>query len=164
MFKTTLTAIFLAIIIALQMLNFPKLATGVIVNSIYILLYLSADIKRVVMLAVLTPSVSFFTGHFQTFMAPMVPFIALGNVSMVLCYHFLNHRDDASRMFAPAFLKALIIGISGAAMAGSIVGDPASEMAFYVVIAIQFFTAVPGIVLGEYLHFRISKINHLHTK
>jgi len=159
MFKTTLTAIFLSIIIALQMLNFPKLITGVIVNSIYILLYLSADIKRVVMLAILTPSVSFFTGHFQFFMAPMVPFIALGNVSMVLCYHYLNYRDDSSRMLAPAFLKALIIGISGALMAGSIAGDAVSETAFHVVVVIQFFTAVPGIFLGEYLHFRISKIN-----
>lgn len=159
MFKTTLTAIFLSIIIALQMLGFPKLITGVIVNSIYILLYLSADIKSVVMLALLTPTVSFFTGHFQFFMAPMVPFIALGNVSMVLCYRFFSDRNDAFRVFVPAFLKALIIGISGAVMAESIAGDPASEMAFHLVIVIQFFTAVPGIVLGEYLHFRISKIN-----
>jgi len=159
MFKTTLTAIFLSIIIALQTLNFPKLATGVIVNSIYILLYLSADIKSVIMLAVLTPSVSFFTGHFQIFMAPMVPLIAIGNVSMVLCYRFLNDRNDASRMLVPAFLKALIIGVPGVFMAERIAGDPASETAFYVVAVIQFFTAVPGIFLGEYLHFRISKIN-----
>ncbi len=164
MFKTTLTAVFLSINIALQIMGFPKLITGVIVNSIYILLYLSADIKSVVMLAVLTPSIAFFTGHLPPFMVPVAPFIAFGNISMVLCYHFLKDKKKAARIIAPAFLKALIIGVSGALLADRIAGDTASKMAFHVVIVIQFFTAVPGIYLGEYLNFRISKTKQPHSK
>jgi hypothetical protein len=164
MFKSTLTAIFLSIIIALQITGFPKLITGVIVNSIYILLYCAADIKSVVMLAILTPSISFFTGHLPPFMVPMAPFIALGNVSMILCYHFLKDKNKAARTIAPAFLKAVIIGISGILLAERIAGGPASEMVFHVVLFIQFFTAVPGIFLGEYLNFRISKTNHSDLK
>lgn len=164
MFKTALTAIFLSIVIALQMTGFPKLITGVIVNSIYILLYCAADIKSVIMLAVLTPAVSFFTGHLPAFMVPVAPFIALGNISMVLCYHFLKDKKKAVRIIAPSFLKALIIGISGAFLAGRIADDTASKMAFHIVIFIQFFTAAPGIFLGEYLNYRISKTNRQHSK
>ncbi|HNY11393.1 MAG TPA: hypothetical protein PKK26_07390 [Candidatus Wallbacteria bacterium] len=159
MFKTTLTAIFLSIIIALQITGFPKLITGVIVNSIYILLYFAADIKSVIMLAILTPSVAFFTGHLPPFMVPVAPFIAAGNVSMVLCYHFFKDKNKAVRMIAPAFLKALIIGVSGSALAEGIAGDPASKMAIHIVMFIQFFTAAFGIFLGEYLNIRISRTN-----
>jgi len=156
MFKTTLTAIFLAITLALQVVGLPKPVTGVIVNMIYILLYRSCDLRHVFMLAVLTPLLAFFTGHLPPPLIPMAPFIALGNIAMVLCYHMTKDKRKAVRVAFPAAVKALAIAIPGVFISEKMGLDNAALLAVHVVISIQFFTASLGILLGEYLFSRLS--------
>jgi len=157
MFKTTLTAIFMAITLALQVFGLPKPLTGVIVNMIYIILYRSCDLRHVFMLAVLTPLLAFFTGHLPPPLIPMAPFIALGNIVLALCYHAAKDKTAKSvRVAVPAAAKALVIAIPGVFFAEKLGLDKAATLAVHIVISIQFFTAFFGILLGEYLFSRLS--------
>jgi len=157
MYRTALTAIFLSIILALQISGLPKPILGVIVNAIYIVLFMEGGIGHVFMLAVLSPSLALLTGHLPPPLIPMSPFLALGNIVMILCYGALREKGKMARILAPSIAKALLIALVGAALADRVGGDPATRMAFHIVMAIQFFTAVPGIYLGEYLYSRLSK-------
>jgi len=156
MFKTSITAIFLAITLALQVIGLPKPVTGVIVNMIYILLYRSCDLRHVFMLAVLTPLLAFFTGHLPPPLIPVAPFIALGNIAMTLCYHIMKDKRKAVRVAFPAAVKALAIAVPGVFISEKMGLDNAALLAVHVVISIQFFTASLGILLGEYLFSRLS--------
>lgn len=156
MFKTILTAIFLAITLALQIIGLPKPVTGVAVNAIYIFLYHSCGLRHVFMLAALTPLLAFFTGHLPPPLLLMAPFIAFGNIAMVICYHVMKGRKAAVRVTVPAIVKAFTIAVPGVFIAEKAGLDRAVLWAAYVVISIQFFTAVAGIMLGEYLFSRLS--------
>lgn len=157
MFKTIITAIFLAINLALQIAGLPKVVTGIIVNAIYIFLYHSCDLRHVFMLAVLTPLLAFFTGHLPPPLMLMAPFIAAGNIALALCYHMMkNNKKKAVRAAVPAVVKALAIAIPGVFAAGKLGLDNAALWTVHIVISIQFFTAVPGILLGEYLFSRLA--------
>lgn len=156
MFKTIITAIFLAINLALQIAGLPKIVTGIIVNAIYIFLYHSCDLRHVFMLAILTPLLSFFTGHLPPPLMLMAPFIAAGNIAMTLCYHIMKDKNKAARAAVPAVVKAIAIAVPGVFAAGKLGLDNAALLTVHIVISIQFFTAVPGILLGEYLFSRLS--------
>jgi len=156
MFKTIITAIFLAINLALQVIGLPKPVTGIIVNAIYIFLYHSCGLRHVFMLAAFTPLLSFFTGHLPPPLIPIAPFIAIGNILMALCYHIIKDRKAAVRAAVPAIIKALAIAVPGVFIAEKTGLNNAALLAVHVVISIQFFTAVPGILLGEYLFLRLA--------
>lgn len=156
MFKTILTAIFLAINLALQIIGLPKLATGIIVNAIYIFLYHSCGLRHVFMLAAFTPLLAFFTGHLPPPLIAMAPFIAIGNILMALCYHIMKNRKTAVRAAVPAMVKALAIAVPGVFIADKIGLNNAALLAVHIVISIQFFTAVPGILIGEYIFLRLA--------
>lgn len=156
MFKTIITAIFLAINLALQLTGFPKPVTGVIVNAIYILLYRLCGLRHVFMLAALTPLLAFFTGHLPPPLIPMAPFIAIGNILMAFCYHIAKNSKAAIRAAVPSIAKALAIAVPSVFIVEKAGLNKAALLAFHVVISIQFFTAVPGILLGEYLFLRLT--------
>ncbi len=156
MFKTTLTAIFLAITLSLQIAGLPKLVTGVIVNAIYIILYRSCNLRHVFMLAALTPLLAFFTGHLPPPLVPMAPVIALGNIVLALCYHATKDKAKSVRIAVPAAAKALVIAVPGVFFAERLGLDKAALMAVHIVISIQFFTAAFGILFGEYLFARLT--------
>lgn len=158
MYKTALTAIFLSAILALQVVSLPKPATGAIVNSLYIVLFLEAGLRHVAMLAVLSPALAFFTGHLAPPLLPLAPVLAAGNVLMIVCYRALAAGGKVMRILAPSVAKAFLVTSAGAAISGSVSEDPATRVAFHVVVAIQFFTAAAGIYLGEYICSRISKL------
>jgi len=163
MFKTILTALFLAIALTLQITGLPKLLTGVIVNVIYVVLYYSCGFRHVFMMAVLTPLLAFFTGHLAPPLIPLAPFIAFGNIAMVCCYHLVKDKKMAVRITAPAIVKALSIAIPGSLLAGSAGFNQAALMGVHIVISLQFFTAAPGILLGEYIVSRLTPLLKRYT-
>ncbi len=155
MFKTVLTAMFLTLIFSLQITGLPKLATGIAVNVIYIILYYSCGFRHVFMLAVLTPLLAFFTGHLPPPLILLAPFIAAGNIIMIYCYHTVKNKNIYIRVISPSLLKTFIIGVSGIVLAGKLGLDNIILTIIHVIVSIQFFTAVSGIILGEYIFKRI---------
>ena len=77
-------SLIIALTLILQALGLPQLITGPLINAI---LFLTATLFGWLagsLVGILTPLVAFFRGQLPPVLAPMLPFIAAGNVSLVL--------------------------------------------------------------------------------
>ena len=144
----TLNGIMLAVIIALQVVNIPKLLTGVIVNSILVFVSIYIGLKSAFVLCLLSPFCGFITGHVPILMYPVLPMIALGNLLLVIVLSKLAKRSLILRLLIPACIKALVIGVGGMLLINIFIPDKLSDFLLFTVLGIQFFTAVPGVFLG----------------
>ena len=138
----------LAIIVAMQAVNMPNIITGVFVNAILIFVSLYVGMKSAVVLCLLSPFCGFITGHVPVVMYPVLPMIILGNLLLVFALSKLANKSLILRILIPAFIKALIIGIGGMILTHIFIPDKLNDFVLFTVLGIQFFTAVPGILLG----------------
>ena len=89
----TNTAIFMALLVGLQLLTAPigsTLITGSIVNLLLILCTLSLGIKSGATLAVLSPVLAKFLGIGPLW--ELIPFVILGNLAIVLVLHLIVRK------------------------------------------------------------------------
>lgn len=148
--NTILTGLLFAFTIAVQFAGIPKIATGIIVNSFYIIIIFTSGLKYALMLALLTPCGAAATGHLPPPLFPMVPVIAAGNMIYAYTYNAFKESGPAVLKYALApFLKASVIWAGGFAALKIFNIDKAAEYILFTVLAVQFFTAAAGIFAGE---------------
>ena len=116
----TRTAVFLAVLIALQFATgkFPQLVTGSVVNFVLIACVLVCGLSAGLTIAVLSPFFAFILGIVHA-LPPLLPVIALGNAVIVLMvyvickqmpsYSAANLIKGAAAIFAGAAVKALFL-------------------------------------------------------
>ncbi|MDD4658934.1 MAG: ECF transporter S component [Eubacteriales bacterium] len=85
--KIILTALFIALTIAIQMLGFPQPVTGPLVNCMLLLSALFAGPIAGILVGLVTPWIAFLRGILAAPLAPMLPFIMLSNGVYVLCFY-----------------------------------------------------------------------------
>lgn len=151
-----LNGIMLALIVALQATNLPNFITGIIVNGIIVFILLNIGLKSALVIGLLSPLFGFFTGHVPVFMYPVLPMIALGNNLFVIVLHRIVNSSIWLKMFLPAFIKALVIGLGGWLMVYYFIPNKIQDFIVLSILGIHFFTAVPGIGLGIMLSKRIK--------
>ena len=147
----------LAVIMALQAINLPNLVTGVIVNAILVFVYIFSGIKSAVLICLLSPFCGFITGHVPVLMYPVVPMIVLGNCTLILLLSKLEKKSMFIKLFVPALIKAAIIGVGGFMLVNIFLPDKTGNFLLFSVLGIQFFTAVPGVLLGLKLAEKFKK-------
>lgn len=125
--KLILTGVFIAMTVAIQMLGFPQLVTGPAVNSMLLLSAHYIGAIGGVLVGVVTPWVAFLRGILPPPLAPMIPFIVLGNAVYVLSFSFCRRR-----------LKNSTVGSWGGIVVGS--------LAKFVLLsgAVRFLVTVPA--------------------
>lgn len=86
----TRTAVFIALLVALQAVTRPlgQYVTGSVVNLILILSVMLGGLASGITVAVLSPLFAFILGIGPQIF-PVVPFIMLGNLALVLVWHFV---------------------------------------------------------------------------
>ena len=143
-----LNGIMLALIVAVQSINLPNLITGVIINSILVFVSLFIGLKSAIVLCLLSPFGGFITGHAPTVLFPVLPVIAIGNVLLVVFVKTLSNKPIWLKIIVPALIKALVIGFVRMLMIQIFKPEKIADFILFMVLGIQFFTAVPGIWLG----------------
>ncbi len=143
-----LNGIMLALIIAVQSVNLPNLITGIIINSILVFVSLFIGIKSAIILCLLSPFGGFITGHAPVVLFPVLPIIAIGNVLLVVFIKILSGKATGLKIIVPALIKALVIGFGGMLMIQIFKPEKIADYLLFMVLGIQFFTAIPGIWLG----------------
>ncbi|MGD9559545.1 MAG: ECF transporter S component [Oscillospiraceae bacterium] len=106
----TRTAIFIALLIAIQAVTQPlgQYVTGSLVNLILILSTLLGGLFSGVTVALLSPVFAFLLGIGPA-MPPVVPVIMLGNLVLVLAWHFIAGKAEGKKMLA-MYPVALVVG------------------------------------------------------
>lgn len=121
-----LNGLFVALTVSFQMLGFPQLVTGPVVNSMLLLAALFGGPTSGILVGVLTPWIAGARGILPPPLLPMIPFIMLGNSAYVVTFYLCRK----------AFHKG----------AGTVVGGIAGAIAKYLILsaAVRFIVQVPG--------------------
>lgn len=106
----TRTAVLLALLVALQALTKPlgQYVTGSVVNLILILSVMLGGLWCGATVALLSPLFAFLVGIGPAF-PPILPFVMLGNLALVLAWHFIAGRASAGKLLARG-VCALVAG------------------------------------------------------
>ena len=109
------TAILLAFCIASQVFkNLSIFITGPIINTCLILAVLTVNLPCALILSAITPVTAFFIAASPVMMAVpgILPLIMMGNMVLVITFHFLLRRDflkeDAALKHPVNYLKAVL--------------------------------------------------------
>ncbi|MDD3148630.1 MAG: hypothetical protein PHD82_15150 [Candidatus Riflebacteria bacterium] len=143
------TGLFLAVLLAIQMIGLPNFLTGTIVNSIFIFVLLLTGLRHALLLAVLSPLGGILSGHLPAPMYPVLPVIICGNIVFIATYQCLAARSVFVRLFFPAALKGFIIGVTGYFVIYTFGIPEQAKWLILPVLGIQFFTAFAGALAAE---------------
>ncbi|AEE97758.1 ECF transporter S component [Mahella australiensis] len=110
----TLTAVLLAITLAVQMIGLPQPITGPAVNAMLILSAAFAGPISGIIIGLLTPLIAFMRGILAAPLAPMIPFIMIGNGTLVLlfwlgCRLIKNLMGSVAGIVTGSVIKFLIL-------------------------------------------------------
>lgn len=143
------TGLFLAVLLAVQMLGLPNFVTGTIVNAIFIVTLLLTGLRHALFLALLSPIAGIFFGHLPAPMYPVLPVIICGNFVCIGTYQFFSTSGNPIRFVLPAALKGLMIGVIGYLIIQKF--GVADQVRWFLlpVLGMQFITAFAGLLAGE---------------
>ena len=103
------TAILLAIALVFQMGGFPQFITGPLVNTV---LYLAAMIvgwQGGLIIGIFTPVIAAMRGILPPPLAPLIPFIALGNAMLVILFFLLKSKNKIAGIMIASVVKFLVL-------------------------------------------------------
>lgn len=100
-----ISAILLAFAVAFQALGLPQAVTGPVVNAVLFLAAWTVGPVFGAAIGLLTPVVALWRGILAAPLAPMVPFIGLGNALVVLIFSYLKRVHPAAGIAVAAVVK-----------------------------------------------------------
>jgi len=83
-------SLLIAVTLSIQTLGLPQPVTGPLINTLLFLTSAFLGIPAGITLGLITPVVALIRGQLPIILAPMVPFIVLGNASLVLIYSLVD--------------------------------------------------------------------------
>ena len=145
------TGIFLAVLLAVQLVGLPNPVTGTVVNAIFVFVLLYNGLRHALILAFLSPLGGIVSGHLPAPMYPVLPVIVCGNLALIGLYFIFSGGSMPLRLVLPALAKGLIIGVAGYKIVQILDLMETAKWLLMPVLGIQFFTAVAGLFVGERL-------------
>jgi uncharacterized membrane protein len=165
----TRTAIFLALLIVLQVATVPlgnTLITGSIVNFMLVISVMTCGLASGLTIAAISPVMAKFLGVGPLW--SLIPFIAAGNIVLVLLWHILGNRSGGRRYIAyiaallcAAVTKFLVLYIGIVKIAVPVfLGLPEQQSAVIsnMFSIPQLFTALVGGAVASLLLPRLKKV------
>jgi membrane associated rhomboid family serine protease len=153
----TQSGLFLAVLLAVQMLGLPNPVTGVLINAILIFVSLHLGVRYALILSTLSPIGGVVSGHLPAPLYPLIPVIVCGNYLLVLGYRIFLGRSAALRMVFPALAKGALIGFAGLAIIRILKITATGGWVLLPVLGLQFFTALAGTIGGERIFLQVNR-------
>ena len=88
------TAVLFALTLVIQLLGLPQFITGPLVNAFLLLATMVVGVSSGMVIGLFTPWVAFSRGILPAPMGPMIPFIMLGNVTIVIVFFLITTRRE----------------------------------------------------------------------
>lgn len=105
----TRTALLLALTLVVQLIGLPQPLTGPLVNMFLLVAVFFVGMGGGSVIGLLTPIVAFSRGILPPPLAPMVPFIAVANISFVIVFGLLRKFNQYLGFVVAAVVKFLIL-------------------------------------------------------
>lgn len=149
----TRTGILLAVALVIQMGGFPQPITGPLVNTVLYLAALLVGGWGGIIIGICTPVIAFMRGILLPPLAPMIPFIAIGNGVLVLIFSLLMKKNKILGIVIASVVKYLILSTA----VGYLVSVP-SKIAQMMGLP-QLFTALIGGGIALLVYKALQAIN-----
>lgn len=88
----TYTAVLFALTLVVQMLGFPQMITGPLVNAHLFLATIFVGIASGILIGLFTPWIALLRGILPAPLGPVVPFIMLGNAALVIVFGLFRRK------------------------------------------------------------------------
>lgn len=149
----TRTGILLAVALVIQMGGFPQPITGPLVNTVLYLAALLVGGWSGIIIGICTPVIAFMRGILLPPLAPIIPFIAIGNGALVLIFALLMKKNKILGIVVASAVKYLILSTA----VGYLVNVP-SKIAQMMGLP-QLFTALIGGGIALLVYKALQSIN-----
>ena len=130
--------------------------TGPMVNAILIIAAITIGPMEAIMLGLMPSTVALATGLLPLPLAPMIPFIMIGNAIMIMTFYYMKDNFWAgitiAALFKFAFLHGSVLLVMSKLLDGKIVSKLAVMMSWP-----QFATAIIGGVIAYFILKGIKK-------
>ena len=156
--KVIIFAILLALLILMPFLIHLQWVTGPTVNAALFIATVILGPGRAILLGLMPSTVALSAGLLPFALAPMVPFIMLGNVILVLVFYYLYKKNyfvalGVSAFLKFAFLHQTVTWLMSRFLETKIVATLAVMMSWP-----QFFTAIIGGLVAYAFLRQIKKV------
>jgi len=149
--------IFLAVLLALQLVGLPNPVTGTLVNALLLFVLLRLGARYAMMLGILSPIGGIVSGHLPAPLYPVLPVIMTGNLLMLAGYYMVQRLPAPVRYSLPAIAKALVIWGAGSMIVNFLKLSDQVQWLFMPIATMQFFTAAIGMFVGEKFYNAVSQ-------
>lgn len=105
----TRTALLLALTLAVQMIALPQPVTGPLVNMFLYIAVFFVGMMGAGAIGLVTPLIAFSRGILPPPLAPMIPFIILGNICLVVIFGLLRKVNKYLALAIASTVKFLIL-------------------------------------------------------
>ncbi len=145
-----------ALTLIIQSLGLPQLMTGPLINTVLLITAHVLGLGSGIFLGIITPAVALIRGQLPAVLAPMLPFIAVGNGTLVFIYLLVRRLTEkrlrnllslVCAVIAAAFGKFLIILMAVRMVVPIFTGHRFPAAIETVMSLPQFLTAVTGGIL-----------------
>ena len=153
------TAVLFALTLVIQLLGLPQFITGPLVNAFLLLATMVVGVSSGMVIGLFTPWVAFSRGILPAPMGPMIPFIMLGNVTIVIVFFLITTRRENNIGFLGlgivigSIAKYLVLSQSVAFLVS--VPPPVAKMMQFP----QLITALVGVVIAIVIKQALGRTN-----
>lgn len=148
--------ILLSVVVLTPALISHQAITGSVVNAVLFISVIILGIQGAVLIALIPSLIALSVGLLPAIMAPMVPFIMMGNVILILCFSYFNKRGYWLGVISASALKFLFLFIASYIIANLFIGQDIAIKASTMFGLPQFLTALGGGIIA-YLFLRNIK-------
>ncbi len=142
--KLILFAVLFAISIVLPAFLHMQWVTGPIINASLLLAVVLIGPMEAVVLGLMPSAVALSTGLLPLPLAPMVPFIMIGNAILIASFYYLRNQNYALRLGISALLKFAFLHYAVVFIMNGFLADSLVSKLMIMMSWPQFFTAVIG--------------------
>jgi len=146
--KVFVFAILLGISVVVPALIHVQWITGPVINAVLIISVVLIGSTEAVLLGLMPSAIALVAGLLPLSLAPMIPFIMIGNAVLVFTFHYFYKKNFFVAIGVAAFLKFVFLHFSVVwLMRGLLDGGLLSKLAVMMSWP-QFFTAIIGGVVA----------------
>jgi len=118
--------------------------TGPIVNATLFISTIFLGIRAGILMSLFPSVIALSVGLLPSALAPMIPFIMIGNIILVLCFDFLKNRNYWLRIIMASALKFVFLFGTSSIVMNLILKTEIANRAATIMSWPQFLTAIAG--------------------
>lgn len=132
----------------MALLAHNQYVTGSLVNATLLIAVAMLGMRDGILIGLIPSSVALATGLLPAVLAPMIPFVIMGNAILVMAFGYLRNKNYWLGALTGAFLKFAFLFATSSIVANLILSEPIAGTAAVMMSWPQLVTAIAGSIIA----------------